>query len=70
MAAVQRIIRKARRRVVADMAIRLGGAGLAVGVCAGLAVLVLDRVFGLRAPIATYPILIGVGLLIGALYAS
>ncbi|MHC4709458.1 MAG: hypothetical protein ACYTA3_03300 [Planctomycetota bacterium] len=62
MAAVERVIRKARRRVTADRAVHGAGWGLFIGAVAGLGVLVVDRAAGPLVPLYTYPVLAGAGL--------
>lgn len=69
MTAIEHILRRARRRVVADRAVRQAGAGLAVGAGIGLGALVLDRVIGFGVRLEVFGILAGVGLLIGAIHA-
>ncbi|MCZ6612851.1 MAG: hypothetical protein O6941_09465, partial [Planctomycetota bacterium] len=69
MTAIEHILRRARRRVVADRAVHQAGAGLAVGAGIGLGALVLDRVIGFGVRLEVFGILAGVGLLLGAIHA-
>jgi hypothetical protein len=62
MAAVERVIRRARRRVTADKTLHGAGRGLVIGAAAALGVLAVDRGAGLPVPTAAYPLLAGAGL--------
>ena len=66
MAALPRTIRKARRRVTADLAIRGAGSGLVFGASAGLVLLVLERAAGLAVWGPAYALVAMAGLLVGA----
>ena len=61
MAAVERVIRRARRRVALDLAVRGAGWGLFLGAGVGLGALALDRIAGWPVPVAAYPVLAAVG---------
>ncbi|MHC4718060.1 MAG: hypothetical protein ACYS5V_13895, partial [Planctomycetota bacterium] len=62
MAAVEHVIRRAKRRVAAGRALRAAGRGLVIGAGTALAVLALDRAAGLPVPTAAYPLLVGAGV--------
>ncbi len=69
MSAFERIIARAGRRTAIDLALLGAGRGLAIGVGGGLALLVLDRATSLVVPLAAYPILVAVAVVIAAVVA-
>ena len=69
MGALERIVARAGRRTAFDLALLGSGRGLAIGVGGGLALLVLERATGLVVPLAAYPILVAVAVVIAAIVA-
>jgi len=66
MADFDRILKRARRRMVVNDALRLAAVGLLVAAGAGLAAVAGDRLLGAPLPWVVYPALCGAGLLGGA----
>jgi len=69
MGALERMVASAGRRAAIDLALLGAGRGLAIGVGAGLALLVLDRTTALVVPLAAYPIVVAVAVVIAAVFA-
>ena len=69
MSALERMVARAGRRAAFDLALLGAGRGLAIGVGVGLALLVLDRATDLVVPLAAYPILVAVAVVIAAVVA-
>lgn len=65
MPALQRTINKARRRAVADLAVRGTGWGLALGAGAALCLLLVERAAGVPLWPGSYPLLAGAGVVLG-----
>ncbi len=69
MAALESILKKARRRMLVNGALHRTAVGLLLAAAAGAGVLVVERSTGLAVPWVIYPILCGGGLVVGTIVA-
>ncbi|MCH6551471.1 MAG: hypothetical protein IH804_05600 [Planctomycetes bacterium] len=70
MGTLPHMLRRARRRRLANAAFHSAGVGLGAAAGLGLALLVLDRTVGIGARLEVYFVLLGAGLLAGLVHAA
>ena len=70
MTSLERMLRRARRRATADLAIHRAGWGLVASLGAGVLLLLVDRIAGVEIPLAVYGGLLAVGFVGGLIHAA